>query len=28
LLRQIEAHTGYAIESYTMQFTGHPLASL
>jgi Fur family ferric uptake transcriptional regulator len=25
LLRQIEAHTGYAIESYTMQFTGHPL---
>jgi Fur family ferric uptake transcriptional regulator len=24
LLRQIEAHTGYAIESYTMQFTGHP----
>ena len=28
LLRQIEAHTGYAIESYTMQFTGHPLANL
>ena len=28
LLRQIEAHTGYAIESYTRQFTGHPLASL
>jgi Fur family ferric uptake transcriptional regulator len=25
LLRQIEAHTGYAIESYTMQFTGHPM---
>jgi len=24
LLRQIEAYTGYAIESYTMQFTGHP----
>jgi Fur family ferric uptake transcriptional regulator len=28
LLRQIEAHTGYAIESYTMQFTGRPLASI
>jgi Fur family ferric uptake transcriptional regulator len=24
LLRQIEAYTGYAIESYTMQFIGHP----
>jgi len=26
LLRQIEEHTGYAIETYTLHLTGHPRA--